>query len=332
VDGVILTGRMLRALIWIVLLSGAALFLAPMVVASLYVDQRGVELTGRVYAKDEFIRVRTGTWTRSSEVTFEYTLPETGGVSFFNVEMSPEKYDEYHKGQTVKLHYLRREDIPKLPGADVMWQIRILPHVRLEGQRAFDGLRTAVTPQIRLGVAIVAAIGILLWVWRRMRLPGFAWAVGVCVVVGVVAMMFYDFPQTTPEPRSDVRAASGSVKTIRQIDWLFRGNHSRGLEAHQRVDIVGVEFVPQGYRDPVMAVDLVDRGSIAGLAEKMPVEIYYEAGRPRTAWLRSATREFPRRNLIGLGEDALLYVGVLIAGLVLWQLLANGLKRLMARR
>ena len=219
---------MLRALIWIVLLSVTALFLAPIVVASLYVDQRGMELSGRVYSKDEYVRVRTGTWTRVSEVSFEYTLPETGGVSFFNVEMAPEKFDEYHKGQAVKLHYLRREDIPKLPGADAMWQMRILPHVRLEGAHAFDGLRAVITPQIRLGVGIVAAIGILLWVWRRTRLPGFAWAMGVFVVIGILALVFYDFPTPTPEPRSDVRAASGSVKSIRQIDWLLSTNKSRG--------------------------------------------------------------------------------------------------------
>jgi len=325
---------MIRGLIWILLLGITGLIAAPMILASLYLDQRGVELTGHVYSKSEYVGALRGTdtWSRRSEVTFEYTLPETGGVSFFNVAMEPAKYDEYHKGQTVKLHYLRREDIPKLPGADVMWQIRILPHVRLEGQHAFDGLRTAISPQLKLGFAVVAAIVILLWTWRRSKLPGFAWAMGVCIVCGIVAMMFYDFPLPTPAPAGDVRVASGTVKSIRRIDELLSTNRSRGMQAHQPLDIVGVEFVPQGFHDPVLAVDVVDSGSIRGLAEGARVEVDYEAARPRTAWLRGAARTFPRRNLIGLGEDAALWIAVLIALALLWQFIGNAFKRLLSRR
>jgi hypothetical protein len=323
---------MLRGLIWIVLLCGAAFLIAPMVLASLYVDQRGVELTGHVYAKSEYLRLNRGTWSRSSTITFEYTLPETGGVSFFDVDMAPEDYDGFHKNQVVKVHYLRREDIPKLPGADAMWQMRILPHVRLAGRRAFDGLRAAITPQLKLGFGLLAAIVILLWVWRRTKLPGFAWAMGVCIVCGIIALLFYDFPRSTPAPGGDVRIAAGKVKSIRRIDKLMNTNRSRGVFAHQPVDVVGVEFVPQGFTDPVLAVDLVDRGSLQGLAEGAPVEVDYEADRPRTAWLRSAARTFPLRNLIGLGEDAALYVGVLIAGLLIVTYIGKAFKRLLAHR
>ena len=308
---------MLRALIWVILLGGVTLVAAPMMLASLYVDQRGVELTGHVYSKSEYLRLNQGSWTRSSEVAFEYTLPETGGVSFFNVDMAPATYDEYHTGQTVTLHYLRREDVPKLPGADAMWQMRMLPHVRLAGQRAFSGVAAAITPQIELGVGLVGGIALLLWVWRRSRLPGFGWAMGALIGCGIIALLFYDFPRSTPAPAGDVRVASGTVKSLRRIDMLMSTNRSRGLDAHQPVDVVGVEFVPQGFLETVLAVDLVDRGSIRGLAEGATVDVDYEAGQPRTAWLRSATRTFPRRNLIGLGEDAMLYVGLLLAGLLL---------------
>ena len=322
---------MLRAVVWVVLLCGVALVAAPMMLASLYVDQRGVELTGHVYSKSEYLRQNQGGWTRSSEVSFEYTLPETGGVSFFNVDMAPGKYDEYHKGQTVTLHYLRREDVPKLPGADAMWQMRILPHVRLAGQRAFSGVEAAFTPRIELGVAVVVAIAMLLWVWRRSRLPGFGWAMGALITCGIIALMFYDLPRPTPAPRDGMRAASGKVTSLRRIDMLMNTNRSRGLDAHQPVDVVGVEFVPQGFSDPVLAVDLVDRGSILGLAEGATVEVDYEAEQPRTAWLRSATRTFPRRNLIGLGEDAMLYIGVLIAGLLLCQFIGKAFRRRLSR-
>jgi hypothetical protein len=322
---------MLRAFIWVVLLCGVALVAAPMMLASLYVDQRGVELTGHVYSKSEYLRLTRGSWTRSSEVSFVYTLPETGGVSFFNVDMAPGKYDEYHTGQTVTLHYLRREDVPKLPGADAMWQMRILPHVRLAGQRAFSGVEAALTPQIELGVGVAVAIALLLWVWRRSRLPGFGWAMGALIVCGIIALLFYDFPRPTPAPAGEVRAASGTVKSLRRIDMLMATNRSRGLDAHQPVDVVGVEFVPQGFTDAVLAVDLVDRGSIRGLAEGATVDVDYEAAQPRTAWLRSATRTFPRRNLIGLGEDAMLYIGLLIACLLLYLFIGKAFKRRLSR-
>jgi len=42
---------MLRAFVWVVLLSAVALVAAPIMLASLYVDQRGVALTGHVYSK-----------------------------------------------------------------------------------------------------------------------------------------------------------------------------------------------------------------------------------------------------------------------------------------
>ena len=320
---------MVRVLIWVLLLGFTGLIAAPMILASLYLDQRGVELNGRVYSKSEYVRLmRTRAWSRTSTVTFEYTLPETGGASFFDVAMEPEKYDSYHNGQPVKLRYLRREDIPKLPGADAMWQMRMLPYVRLTGQRAFDGLRALITPKLELGFATLAAIVTLLWVWRRLLLPGFAWAMGGLIACGIVAMMFYDFPQTTPPPTREVRAASGKVRSIQRIDWLLSTNRTHGMPAHQPLDIIGVAFVPQGFRDPVLAVDLVDRGSIPRLAEGAPVEVDYEAVTPRTAWMRNATRTFPRRNLIGLGEDAALWIGVLIAGLMLWQFLGKAFKRL----
>lgn len=318
---VLFSARMLRAVLRFVLLCGVALVAAPMILASLYVDQRGVALNGRVYSKSEYLRMNQGSWTRTSEVSFEYTLPETGGVSFFNVDMAPEKYDEYHIGQAVAVHYLRREDVPKWPGADAMWQMRILPHVRLAEQRAFAGIAALMTPRVELGAGVVVLMALLLWVWRRSRLPGFSWAMGAVILCGVIALLFYDFPRPTPAPVGETRTASGTVKSLRRIDRLINASRSRGLTAHQPVDVVGIEFVPQGFRDPVLAVDLVDRGSVQSLAEGARVDVEYEAARPRTAWLRSATRTFARRNLVGMGEDVVLYIGVLIAGLLLFQFL-----------
>jgi len=104
------------------------------------------------------------------------------------------------------------------------------------------------------------------------------------------------------------------------------------MPAHQPVDVMAVEFVPQGFTDSVLAVDLVDRGSVQGLEEGAVVEVEYEAARPRVAWLRGASRTFTRRNLVGLGEDTVLWIGVLIAGLLILTFLGKAFNRLLERR
>ncbi len=147
------------------------------------------------------------------------------------------------------------------------------------------------------------------------------------ILCGVIALLFYDFPRPTPAPGGDRHTAPGKVKALRRIDRLMSTNPSRGLDALQPVDVVGVEFVPQGFRDAVLGVDLVDRGSITSLAEGATVEVEYEAAQPRTAWLRSGTRAFARRNLLGLGQDGVLYIGVLIAGLLLVHFLGKAFTR-----
>ncbi|MEO8597170.1 MAG: hypothetical protein ABI759_27880 [Candidatus Solibacter sp.] len=319
--------HMVRGLLSLLILGVVLLVAAPLVVGSFYLDRLGVELTGHVYSKSEYVRLQNLSWSRASEVTFEVEAPDTSSPRFFNSAMAPARYDTFHKGQPVRVHYLRRADIPKLPGADAMWQMHMLPSVRLADERAFEGLRRGFTPQVTLACEAVLGLAIVLWLWRRSRWPGFAWAMGLTVAVGIVLLMFYDFPRPTPAPAADIRQATGKVKSVGRIDHLFATRRSRGWPAHQPVDVCGIEFLPDGRQDPVLAVDLVDRDAAGRFAEGAPVTVDYESATPRTAYLRGASRTFLQRNLVGAASDGALWIGVLVALL----LLASGLGKLWSR-
>lgn len=323
---------MLRGLILLLLVCGLVLLVSPLLISSLYVDQRGIDLPGHVYSKSETVTVHYSAWTRSSEVTVEYDSSEPAGVSFFVVRMDPEHYDALRIGETVKLHYLRRRDIPKVPGADFLWHMHALPVVRLANQRVLSGLKVLFTRKVTLVCAALAAVAILLLVWRIARLPGFGWAIGICVVAGVPALFFFDFPRPTPPPTVEIRQGAGKVKSLDRIDRLLEGNRSHGMPASQPIDVVGIEFVPEGRKEPVLAVDLIDRESSPGLKENAAVAIEYEAASPRTAYLRPATRGFLPRNLAGIAGDGVLYLAVLIGFVMAAHSIGRAYNRLLARR
>jgi hypothetical protein len=179
---------------------------------SLYVDQRGITLTGRVFSKSETVTVPYSGWERSAEVTIEYHPPDTSGVSFFNVRLDPEQYDALHTGAAVSLHYLPSRDVPAVPLAKVLLEMHALPRVRLAGQRTFSGLEAFFTRKVIALCGAAAAIAILLFVARMARWRLFWWAVGVCIALGVTASLIDEFPTPMPRP-----AASRS--SCRSITW-----------------------------------------------------------------------------------------------------------------
>src|SRR4051812_12688983 len=61
--------QMLRGLILLILFLGLAVLALPFLLSSMYVDQRGVTIPGRVSAKREDVTVYYATVKRSCEVT-----------------------------------------------------------------------------------------------------------------------------------------------------------------------------------------------------------------------------------------------------------------------
>lgn len=322
---------MLRGLLILLFAGVSALVMLPFLMSSLYIDQRGVTIPGHVYSKREDAIIQYSTWYRSCEVTFEYWGPEESGVSFLKVELPPDQYDSFSKGQQVQLHYLRRQDVPTLPLVQPLRAMGLLPKARLARQRVFSGFLVNVD---RIGFPVVGALAgsvLLLILWRVSRLPGFQWAVVACVLGVLTLVLISEFPLPTPGPSAGVRIASAKVKSAERIERLFSGSRTRGEIAAEPVKVVGAEFVPEGRSEAVLAVDLIDESSLVVKPGDI-VALEYESAAPRTAHLQRATRSFPRRNLAGIAVTFSIYVALLLGFLFGAHYLGRGWKRLLASR
>jgi hypothetical protein len=323
---------MLRGLI-LLLMGGAAIVIAlPFVMTSRALDQRGITIPGRVYHKSETVRVHYSNWDPLREVTIEYTIPEINSVSFFNIKPDEQHYDAFHAGQPVEVRYLLHRDVPDLPLTPFLWSIRVLPTVRLKTGPDGGGINHAFTPDVILGVKILGGLAVLFVLWRITRWKPLAWAAGIGIAAGAGLLLLQGFPRPTPAPAVSVRRGVGQVASIQRIDKLFNGSRSRGIVAEQPIDVLAVQFVPDGRTEPVVAVDLIDRGSVAGLKQGSPVPVRYEAASPRTAWIEGATRTFPQRNLHGGVTELALSLGLMVAVLLVVHWIGQKFKRLVTVR
>lgn len=305
---------MWRGLFLLALLSGAILMSLPFVLASRALDQRGVIIPGKVVSKDEYIAVLYSGWQRNRKVSVQYPLIENGGVSFLGLTPSESEFDAIHIGQTVPLHYLRRQDVPPVPFASVLHEMRILPRVREADKTSSSTLRSALTPQTLRGALACGLVVLVLTLWRLIRLTGFTVLVIATILTAIVLSEYGDFPLPVAQPGSNNRQARGRVKNLSRITKLFSGPHQEGLDASQPIDVLGMEFTPANWTSPVLGVDLIDSGSIAGLKEGTFLTLVYEPSSPRIIRIDKGTRNFVTANLRGI---ALQLVLVAIVTLVL---------------
>ena len=322
---------MVRALILLLLGAALTFLVLPFVMTSRALDEHGIIIPGRVRHKSETIKVLYSTWERSCDATIEYTIPETRSASFFTIYPTPQQYDALQDHQAVEVRYLPRRELPNLPLTKILWEMHALPTVRLGNFEESTKLKIFFTPKVVLACKLLAGLAALLFFLRILRSRLFPWVAGIAAVAFVAFMELQDFPLPTPAPLIDVRHGTGHVKSLGRIDKLFEGAHERGFDAEQPVDVAGVEFVPEGRTEPVVAVDLIDHGSIPGLKEHAPVTFEYENRSPRTAYLDRATRTFPKRNLSGLVYWGVLSLAVLIGLFAAWQWISRAFSRITAR-
>lgn len=319
--------RMLRVMILLLLGTAVTVVVLPFVMAVRVREERGITLRGKVYHKHETVSVSPyhSGWQLDRKATIEHPLPETGGVSFFDVQPDEQQYDSLITGQPVEVRYLLRRDLPRLPLTNILWQIHALPVAALQSPRIsrLSGLRY---PGAMRSACLAGGFFVLVVLWRVTRASALGWAVAAAGAGGVVLISIQSFPRATADPKVAVRRGTARIQSISHIDTLFQGRRTRGLDAEQPIDIVGIEFVPEGRREAVAAVDLIDRGSLA-IKEGSTATVEYEANSPRTAHLANAKRTFPVRNLHGALIQCALSLAVLLGGLAI----AEWIRRLWRR-
>ena len=305
--------QVVRVFILVVLIAGAGVVALPIIATSRARDAIGITVPGRVYSKSEIVYVRHSGWERRRDVSIEFTEPDTRTSSFLSVHPDAEQFDSLRQHQAVEVRYLERRNVPQLPLANVLLQLHALPTAAVVTVQSTSELESVFTRQV---CEAVGALVVLLVLWRVTKSRTLGIAFGASLAAGFVLLFVSSVPTRTAKPKSGMRRAMARVQTDVPLDYLMSGSRSRGFQAAQPIDVVGLQFVPEGRTEPVLAVDLIDAGSIPDLKERAQVPIQYEESSPRTAWIEGATRRFPERNFNGMVIDAAIFaafvVGVLL--------------------
>jgi hypothetical protein len=133
---------------------------------------------------------------------------------------------------------------------------------------------------------------------RRVRwiLPGLVLTTLAVLVVFSLARLPTLMPLRGPQA-----SAIATVRAVNELTETTRGSRTSPptMPLAQPVSMVEVEFIPDGRRTPVTALDAVDAGSlVAEVGDE--VLVLYRTDRPRTIRLTQGSRTFAWKNLIPL--------------------------------
>lgn len=250
---------------------------------SVYLDRNGVPVTGRVIGRHERVIVGhepSGQWRRYYEVAAAFDLPG-GGTSQATVRVTPGRYDSLRMGDRIALRYL-----PQFP------------------------LLARTTDRSTAGIVSEMA-------WNLAGIPLLVWFVGGIVAFGITAPLGaipvlaaggawlaagYVMLLTPPSPKrpgsSEATALVRAVTLVDKSPTRQRSRRGTGFDRRLAIPYQVIELlVPaRGGRDTVLAVDAVDSGSVAGLANGARLPVRLDPAAPRAAQLAGGTRRFVEAN------------------------------------
>jgi hypothetical protein len=256
-----------------------------MVGASLWLDRNGVPVTGHVAAKQERIVVGhkpSGEWRRLYEVVAAFKLPGGGG-SHATVRVASDRYDTLRAGDPIELRYL-----PQFP---------LLA-------RTTDRSTASVVRELAWGLAGIPILvwlagGLLvLWIAARMgTVP--VLAAGAAWLAAGYSLLLSPPSREAPGPAQAMAQVRGVTLVDKSPARMYRApRRSSGFNRRLEVPYQVVELlvpVPGG-GDTVLAVDAVDSGSVAGLANSAVLPVRLDPAAPRDAQLAAGSRRFVEAN------------------------------------
>jgi hypothetical protein len=292
------------------ILTPVALFYA----ASLYLDVAGEAVQAHVESTEEQIsyqlssRSIPGAWNRWFWATVTFNAQDGPRKALLWIDETT--YDALQPGASIAVRHL-----PWLPFL----------------ARSADQSTRALVPWrwLAIGFVVLAVVLALRPVLRRV--PAAPRALAILIVVGVAVVCWvFPTPWETPlEP--PILTANAEVRNLHEETRSFVSGRAAGsVPAPQPWNVVELHFVPAGRQKPVIAVDSVDVGSVAGLKLGARLAVNYSAHNPRDARLAGA-RTWRRKEWGELAEFAVAAV-VVTAGFLLLAKAAGAWWRRMLRR
>jgi hypothetical protein len=295
--------------------TAAAQILTPVTVLyglSLYLDVAGHVVQARVTSTEERIAHHTsgrhtpGGWSRSFWASVNFDTPEGPGMA--PLWLDEATYDALMPGASIAVRYLP-----------------VLPFIA----RPADQSTLAFVPWRWPGIALIA-LAVVLTLRRVMRgVP--AWLKAFSILVSIAAaVVWFVFPTPWVAPlEPPVLTAQAEVKRVREETASFTSGRATGsVPAPQPWNIVELQFVPEGRKKPVIAVDSVDVGSVPNLrvGERLPVT--YNKSNPREARL-AGTRTWRWKEWGELAQWAVLGIITLAVMSLLGKVMGAWWRRVM---
>lgn len=296
-------GRVIGAVLGTLLM--LALLGAVLAPAAL-VEAQGQVTPGEVVAKREEITMRRTGWSRQIFVEVRYQPAGAYAPEVALIPVTARRYDQIRVEQAVQVRHLPDPTIRALG---------TLAATRLADQPPFGALLEWLEPAAGFLATVVAGVALLL---AAVRWPRW-WLVtpAAAVIAGGLVLLIGDWPP--PAPAGPQLAASATVRDTHEVDQIFWRRTRGRVDAAQPYTIVELSFTPRGAAGPVVAVDQIDQGSVAGLAPGATVPVHYSGADPRWAQIDGAARSYPWKNLAGVALPAAVILALLAGLALLWR-------------
>jgi hypothetical protein len=225
-------------------------------------------------------------------------------------DTNEQEYDRLQRGMPLEVRYLRDVPLPLLvigiSGAHLARETLDVHVLRIAN----------VFGPIAVIIGYILVLSLLGWLMTRYKRRGLYIAFFVLLGIAVIYMLTPTLPVGVS---GQTATATATITDMRVFERLLDTSRSQGIEASVPYELLVLEFVPSGRREPVLAGDMIDVNSRPGLAVGQQVAITYETAHPRHANVQNATRMYYWRNVEGAIIEGFFVIGFLVGGTLLWE-------------